>query len=54
VDELIKKLNEMLESEKSCETGHTDSYDDNGNYYAEGIKDGKIELIEELLKLLTK
>jgi hypothetical protein len=54
VDELIKKLNEMLENEKTRFTGHVDCYDDNGNYYEEGMKDGKIEILQELLKTITK
>jgi hypothetical protein len=53
MDRLLQKLEEMITAEKSINTGYDTSYDDMGNYYDEGRKEGRIELLQEIFDHLS-
>lgn len=52
-DKLLQKLQGMIEAEKAVDTGHHTSYDDHGNYYEEGLKQGRLEILQELFDHLS-
>lgn len=52
-DKLLQKLQGMIEAEKAVDTGHHTSYDDHGNYYEEGWKQGRLEVLQELFDHLS-
>lgn len=52
-DKLLKKLEIMIEAEKAVNTGHHTAYDDHGNYYEEGWKQGRIEVLQLLFDHLS-
>lgn len=52
-DKLIQKLQAMIEAQEAVDTGHHTSYDDHGNYYEEGLKQGKLEILKELFDHLS-
>lgn len=52
-DKLLQKLQGMIEAEKAVDTGHHTSYDDMGNYYEEGWKQGRLEVLQELFDHLS-
>lgn len=53
MDKLIKKLESMIKIEQAVDTGHHTGYDDMGNYYEEGMKIGRIEVLQELFDHLS-
>lgn len=53
MDKLLQKLEGMIKAEKAVDTGHHTSYDDMGNYYEEGWKQGRLEVLQELFDHLS-
>jgi hypothetical protein len=48
MDKILQKLDGMIKVEKAVDTGHHTAYDDHGNYFEEGVKVGRLEVLEEL------
>lgn len=53
MDRLLQKLEGMIKAEKAVDTGHHTAYDDHGNYYEEGWKEGRLEVLQEFFDHLS-